>query len=63
MTTTPIALDGGGGPGGHPGVTLVKLTNDLDATKAALEAAFTAGAEFVFSSDKFGYAVFVQGYK
>jgi len=54
---------GGTGPGDHPGVTLVKLTNDLDEMKAALEAVFTAGAEFVFSSDKFGYAVFVSGYK
>jgi len=54
---------GGSGPGGHPGVTLVPLTNDAEATKAALEAVFEAGATFVFSSDKFGYAVFVNGYK
>jgi len=53
----------GSGPGGHPGVTLVPLTNDANVTKAALEVVFVAGAEFVFSSDKFGYAVFVNGYK
>jgi hypothetical protein len=55
----------GGGPGGHPGVTLVLLTGDPVADKAALEAAFEAKLKLggFYTAGGNTFAAFTFGYK
>lgn len=61
-----VKLGDGSGPGGHPGVQIVKLTGDPVADRAALEAAYESGGEFQFTYPGIGsetFAVFANGYK
>jgi len=57
----------GSGPGGHPGVTIVKLTSDLDSTTQAIETALELEGDrkFLFkyqTEDGKEYAVFASKY-
>lgn len=54
----------GSGPGGHPGVTIVKLTIDVDSVTQAIEAALDGGRQFLFKYQYGGmeYAVFASKY-
>ena len=64
MATTPTPFDGGG-PGGHPGVTTIMLTNDPTANNAAIETLLEAGAKPVltYTVASGTFAVFASGYK
>jgi len=55
----------GSGPGGHPGVTIVKLTSDTVAVTQAIEVALDGNREFKFkyqTEDGKEYAVFASKY-
>ena len=56
----------GGGPGDHPGVTLVELSGDKTDDTAALEEAFSSDfgeLKGFYYADGHTFAVFVTGYK
>lgn len=63
MTTSPQPFDGGG-PGSHPGVTVVQLTGDTSADANLIETQLEAGRNFVFTYTVAGlvFAVFATKY-
>lgn len=60
-----MAAQGSGGPGDHPGATVVPLTKDTTTTAALITNALTAGGVLLFKYVSSGteFAVFVTGYK
>lgn len=55
----------GGGPGDHPGVTVVSLTTDVVAVSDAIESALESERAFIFQYQASGqsFAVFASDYK